>query len=289
MTARNLLTLALTAFALLASFPLYAEDQCKSNVKPKTFRAFQACTYREPGNGQWIVDGDIPIGTERELRRFYNALVNTKSSKGPAKTLGHIKPWVIVNVVNGADDLWPKGKSCGIRYCVSRATTGEHYTQAVALIKDAADEWSKHAGIRFIHMRELDSNCTDQTAQVDFDVQAVGERDYMVRAFFPSNERSRRNVLIDSRAFTQLKPPVTLVGVLRHEFGHIIGFRHEHTRPEAATCFEDNSWRPLTAYDSDSVMHYPQCGGTATSFLTLSPGDIVGVQAAYGAATQCSK
>ena len=39
----------------------------------------------------------------------------------------------------------------------------------------------------------------------------------------------------------------------------MIGLRN--TRPEARACYEDSSWRPLTTYDSNSVMHYPQCNG----------------------------
>ena len=55
----------------------------------------------------------------------------------------------------------------------------------------------------------------------------------------------------------------TPTNILGHELGHTLGFRHEHTRPESGTCFEDNNWRPLTPYDSASIMHYPQCNGTS--------------------------
>jgi hypothetical protein len=75
--------------------------------------------------------------------------------------------------------------------------------------------------------------------------------------------------------------PWTLTGVLRHELGHTIGFRHEHTRPEAGTCFEDNDWRALTQYDSASVMHYPQCNGTQDGDLVLTSADKSGARALY--------
>jgi hypothetical protein len=69
---------------------------------------------------------------------------------------------------------------------------------------------------------------------------------------------------------------------MAHELGHVLGFRHEHTRPEAAACFEDDNYRPLTPYDSASVMHYPQCNGTSEA-LAFTAIDAQGIAALYGA------
>jgi len=69
--------------------------------------------------------------------------------------------------------------------------------------------------------------------------------------------------------------------ILGHELGHTLGFRHEHTRPEAGVCFEDLNWRPLTPYDSASIMHYPQCNGTSLD-LSMTATDRQGVVALYG-------
>jgi hypothetical protein len=103
---------------------------------------------------------------------------------------------------------------------------------------------------------------------------------YLARAFFPSSSRRSREVLISTSSFGNIAP-WTLTGVLRHELGHTIGFRHEHTRPESGTCFEDNNWRALTAYDASSVMHYPQCNGTQTGDLVLTNLDKQGATALY--------
>jgi hypothetical protein len=71
-------------------------------------------------------------------------------------------------------------------------------------------------------------------------------------------------------------------GVLTHELGHVLGLRHEHTRPEAGKCFEDNNWRALTTYDAHSVMHYPQCNGLNTGDLVLTAEDKKGIALLYG-------
>jgi hypothetical protein len=108
--------------------------------------------------------------------------------------------------------------------------------------------------------------------------------EYLARAFFPNDQRTARNVLIDESSF-QLDDSenLRLVGILRHELGHALGFRHEHTRPESGTCFEDNEFRPLTSYDRFSVMHYPQCNGGGDWSLTLTPLDKAGSACVYGA------
>jgi hypothetical protein len=76
--------------------------------------------------------------------------------------------------------------------------------------------------------------------------------------------------------------------VLRHELGHTIGARHEHTRPEAGTCYEDSDWRPLTSYDAFSVMHYPQCHGRGDWALILTAKDKFGAACLYGATAATS-
>ncbi len=88
-------------------------------------------------------------------------------------------------------------------------------------------------------------------------------------------------------------PNLTMVGVLRHELGHMIGLRHEHeVLPGGGGCGVDLitcntptcdvAGTPLTTYDVDSVMHYPQCNGNALSDLRISRLDSIGVRKLYG-------
>ena len=102
---------------------------------------------------------------------------------------------------------------------------------------------------------------------------------YIARAFFPSTPKRSRNVLVDDSIWTS--GSWTPTNILGHELGHTLGFRHEHTRPESGTCFEDNNWRPLTPYDSASIMHYPQCNGSSDD-LSFTSTDGNGVRALYG-------
>ena len=246
------------------SVPADALAACDMKVKPTTFEKFKECVFKEPGTGIYIVDGDVPVVGDAALKKFYTQLMldagpapsgpMSMAGGGAPRTQSAVSPSgrnsvdLIVNRVNNADDIWAKAKSCGISYCVSRATTGARYQRVVDALSAAAQVWSTNLGIRMNHDASQDNACTATNNAVDFDVQVVSGMPYIARAFFPAQSRATRNVNIDMQAFS-VTPPLTLEGALRHELGHALGFRHEHTRPEAGQCFEDNNWRALTQYD----------------------------------------
>jgi hypothetical protein len=227
-----------------------------------SWEQFRADVYQEPESGVFIVNGDEMLETEAELRSFYESL------QGGA---------LIVHQAGG-DARWSDAQKLNITYCVS-TTFGARYSATVTAMAQATGAWEGAANVNFVHLSQYDSNCTGNQSNVLFDVRPVQTTQYLARAFFPNQSRKNRNVLIDDSAYGN-NPDVT--GVLRHELGHALGFRHEHTRPESGVCFEDNQWRALTAYDSSSVMHYPQCNGTNTWSLNLTNTDKAGAAALYG-------
>jgi serine protease len=118
-----------------------------------------------------------------------------------------------------------------------------------------------------------------------FDIRPVNVSTYLARSFFPDDDRPQRNVLIDNSSFDlPVGGKLSLTGILRHELGHTLGARHEQTRPQAGTCFEDKDWRGVTDYDALSVMHYPQCNGKGDWSLTLTKQDKNGIACLYGPA-----
>jgi len=174
---------------------------------------------------------------------------------------------------------WSASQALHLTYCVSTAFGG-NYSKVVSAMSSATGAWEASARVNFVHASAQDSNCTGRNSAVVFDVNPVNTTQYLARAFFPNSSRRSRNILIAQDSFGDISP-WTLTGILRHELGHTLGFRHEHTRVSSTGCYEDNAWRALTPYDASSVMHYPQCRGTNKGDLSLTTSDKQGAGILY--------
>jgi len=257
-----------TVLAGSAIAPAIAGSGTTDSTVP-TYKEFAAATY-EDFDGQYVVNGDEVVGTNGDLKKFYERMVGSGDS---------MEEGLIVNTVGGVDDKWSAAQAMNLTYCVSTKFAGSHHTDVVNAMAAGGGLWEAQSSkVNFVYVPSQDANCNTRNNSVLFSVEPVNTTQYIARAFFPSTAKRSRNVLIDDSFWSM---SYTQANVLGHELGHTLGFRHEHTRPEAGTCFEDNNWRALTPYDKNSIMHYPQCNGVAGQ-LTFSSNDGVGVRALYG-------
>lgn len=241
-----------------------------------SFEEFLDFIYCEPDSDICIVQGDVPLNGLEEQRAFYERLIG-----GQALT---------VFSVDSVDSLWDTQKRFDLTYCIS-SEFGERKAEVATAMREATEEWEALAHLDFRRLEDEEDNCTERNPRVVFDVAPSPEfAFYLARAFFPHYEdREDRRVLINVAGIDdflddpEIGEVASLRGILRHELGHVIGFRHEHTRPESGAifCFEDNDFRPITDYDAKSVMHYPQCNGEGNWSLSMTENDAAGAAFFY--------
>ncbi|MGH3478000.1 MAG: hypothetical protein ACRDQD_14310 [Nocardioidaceae bacterium] len=263
-----LATLATGALTLSTLAPTMASD-----ADVPSYQEFRADTLVDTDT-QYIVNGDEPVADSGRLRQFYDDMV------GYRPTGRQVDDGLIVNRVNGQDDKWSTSQVGNLTYCVSDKF-GSAKADVVAATAAGTGLWeAASSAIDYVYVSSQDSNCTTRNNSVVFSIEPTKTQQYIARAFFPSTSKSGRNILVNATSLMN-SGSWTPGNIMGHELGHTLGFRHEHTRPEAGTCFEDNNWRPLTPYDSASIMHYPQCNGTSDD-LSMTNQDRAGAAALYG-------
>jgi hypothetical protein len=181
---------------------------------------------------------------------------------------------------NGAAEIWARSRR-ELSYAVDRASfpSDSAYQRVVGLMSTATRDWvtaCAECGFSFNHRQALDSG----TARIANGVPGAGEVTFVVRylpaetefiaaAFFPNDPVYKRKLYIAPSFFTSKFAPA---GVLRHELGHVIGYRHEHLGVVGCPPEDTRVWRSVAGYTPNSVMHY-LCGKGGTRTLDIVAAD----------------
>lgn len=249
-----------------------------------------------PGSQYYIVESDLFFADDSALRAHYEDLVTQEKSKLA----------VFRRISTGFEPIFEGVKALDIVYCTSNSFANK--AVAVADIASATRDWEQVVNVRFRYDSTQDASCDENNSNVDFAFEPLSIADFYgcgtsKMNWLPPHDGCPQggwNELVAVKGVLQANygaypfpgsfANITMVGNLRHELGHMLGFRHEHPwAPGGGGCAEtpdiaslDLTGRRLTDYDQLSVMHYPYCAGITTTDQTISSMDGVGARSIYG-------
>lgn len=218
---------------------------------------------------RYLFGGDMVAVGEAGLRREFERYFGHRAAAGGDGT-GTTSSDLTVDQSGGVNILLDTtyGDSTGGRYnltyCIQRSTfTTAQLTALQPALDLAQDSWNGLVNVAFRHESAQDANCGSGNASVFFNVRRVSAGDFFASSFFPRDVRAARELLVDDSAFTTTANGRDLQGILRHEHGHMLGFRHEHIWISGCTtegtADDFGTAVHVTPYDENSIMHYPQC------------------------------
>ncbi len=233
---------------------------------------FQALLGELPqdAGGLYVVEGDIAV-TRDELEEYLLSFASGATPTGA-------NPELLVNLHEGETDFYETPEERILNYTVDRASFADaaRFDEVVALMDGATADWEQTCPECGIDFRRQDAEAITNDTSFVVEFRNVGGA-FIARAFFPHHQGTRRRLTIDPSFFTT---GFDKQGVLRHELGHVLGYRHGHIGGIPGCFNEGGEWRPLTEYDPKSVMHY-FCGGGGTLALAISDIDREGHRRLY--------
>ena len=231
----------------------------------------------------YVWEGDLLLDRENVRASLYAAKQKATPARNSSELLVQVRD----------DDLpghWPRPDRA-LTYAVDcTGLAADQCTALTSAMTAATADWVKACARCGLSFRRVEAPPGSKPGEIATGGAPAGpasprfivryqpdEWGYVALAFFANDPTYKRYLSVTPGYFIT---SFDRTGVLRHEIGHVLGYRHEHNRAASGCLFEDSKWRPLTAYDPKSVMHY-FCGGGGTKLMQLTATDIAGHQQLY--------
>ncbi|MBZ9602604.1 hypothetical protein [Phyllobacterium chamaecytisi] len=278
----RILTITLFAVGIILSWAALPTERVRADVSQKDIAAvagkqmddpeFEAFLRKLPSvqydighEPYYIVEGDLRL-TAKQVWARVNGSKDGSNRVSPNSELN-------VMVRAGVSDKWPIGHR-QLTYAIDKRTFDKKQYEIVRRNFEAATvPWvtSCKCGLSIKHNPKFDAAPT--TDNVTFVIQYdPAPSSFLALAPFPGDPKSTRILKIFSGYFTDQE--FNKIGMLRHEIGHILGYRHSHLGVKECSFYglEDPNWKPVSPYTRNSVMHYI-CNGGGSPEFQLSKSD----------------
>jgi hypothetical protein len=275
---------------------IYVHDEKQAGISWEDY--LRQAQVSVDGKVFYVVEGDLFFATEASLRDYYEEMIVNDGWKLA----------VFQRISDGMEPVYSPSEALDITYCVSNLFQSSYQpfdkNRVMNEAATAMRDWERVANVRFRYVPAQDSTCTETNANVDFAIIPI--------TMFGGCALNKKmwggpNSWCPNTAGMQVHSGGLLgmnyggigtvpssTGVFRHELGHMLGFRHEHPWKPSGFCTterpthpsDDLTFRRLTDYDVQSVMHYPggSCTPSSTEYV-ISKLDGVGARSVYGMPT----
>ncbi len=177
-----------------------------------------------------------------------------------------------------SDNLWT---TTSIPVCWERPTAGNR--QGRQWTRDAIrSSWERVSNIRFTGWR----TCSSRSKGIRIKIADEGPH---TKGLGRSLDGKRNGMVLNFQFRNWSKGCATsrefcIRAIAVHEFGHALGFAHEHNRDDRSMCSDEpQGTEPtfyITSYDPNSIMNY--CSSEWSNGGRLSALDVAGVRSIYG-------
>lgn len=251
-------------------------NEFESNLDPITVNGIEG----------YILEEDIFVAAE-DLRDYYcSSRCTVVHNMQRAQ-----EPKLVSEIIENQPNIWRYSDT--IKYSIEKHSfirngVYMYFQNFQEYTSEASMQWNETNCIFFEYHSEFDNELFLMAKkEIDFYLKyepKLGTKDAL--SFFPNARKGSRVVCVSEKLFNR-DNTIAKVGIMTHEFGHILGFIHERDHPasECSGIIRVRYDSIVGSYDKNSIMHHSctdSSGNTiGNTTWVLSDEDILNIHKYY--------